>query len=174
MQPNSPQPGFPPGGPAPWGGAPGVPTPRPKPRANAAAAMIAGVLALLTAAMLVWFVLYNVVHAGGAGHWSGVEVQNVVFGVISSGALVVAAGFTFARRISGAWTLCGLCALSAVAMVVAAPLVWGTPLGAQLKWIFSFDKSNGVAIALAVIFAVLTASVALIAGSVWSYEKARG
>lgn len=173
MQPNSPQPGFPPGGPAPWGGGPGLPTPKPRPRANAVAAVIAGVLALLTAAMLVWFVLYNVVHANEAGLWSGVEVQNVVFGVISAGSLMVAAGFTFARRISGAWILFGLCALFAVAMLVAAPLLWGTSLGAQLKWIFGFDKSNGIAIALAIIFAVLTASVALIAGSVRSYEKPR-
>ncbi|AUI60849.1 hypothetical protein [Amycolatopsis sp. BJA-103] len=146
-----------------------------KPRANAAAAMIAGSLALLTAGMLVWFVLYNVVHANGAtGQWSGVEMQNVAFGVISTGALVVTAGFTFARRISGAWTLFGLCALFAVAMLIAAPLLWGTPLDAQLKWIFGFDKSNGVAIALAVIFSILTASMAAIAGSVRSYEKPRG
>ncbi|WP_414940900.1 hypothetical protein [Amycolatopsis sp. cmx-11-51] len=161
MQPNPPQPGF--------------PLPKPRARANAAAAVIAGALALLTVVMLVWFVLYNVVHANGpTGHWSGVEVQNVVFGVISAGALVVAAGFTFARRISGAWTLCGLCALFAVAMIFATPLLRGTPLDAQLKWIFGFDKGNGVAIALAVIFAVLTASMAAIAGSVRSYGKARG
>ncbi len=145
-----------------------------KPRANAAAAVIAGSLALLTAGMLVWFVLYNVVHANGVGQWSGVEMQNVVFGVISTGSLVIAAGFTFARRIPGAWTLFGLCALFAVAMLFAAPLLWGTPFNAQLKWIFGFDKGNGVAIALAVIFAVLTASMAAIAGSVRSYEKTRG
>ncbi|MEV7553407.1 hypothetical protein AB0N89_27660 [Amycolatopsis sp. NPDC089917] len=177
MHPNPPQPGFPQYGPPPMAGASaqgvGGPSPvaPPKPRANAGAAMTAGILALLTAAMLVWFALYNVVHASGpAGRWSGVEVQNVGFGVLSVGALVVAAGFTFARRIPGAWTLFGLCAVFAVAMLFAAPLLWGTPLDAQLKWIFGFGKSNGIAIALAVIFAVLTTIMAAIAGSV----KARG
>ncbi|MFC3453947.1 hypothetical protein [Amycolatopsis speibonae] len=181
MQPNPPQPGFPhygptamEGAPTQWGGGPS-PVARPKPRANAGAAMAAGVLALLTAGMLVWFALYNVVHATGAsGRWSGIEVQNVVGGVITAGLLVVAAGFTFARRIPGAWTLCGLCLFYVVASIAMAPLVWGTPFGTHLKWIFGFEKSNGVATALAIVFGALTVIMAAIAGSVKSYEKPRG
>ncbi|MBB5851853.1 hypothetical protein ACFQ05_01115 [Amycolatopsis umgeniensis] len=145
-----------------------------KPRANATAAVITGSLALLTAAMLVWFALYNVVYAGGSeGGWSGPVLQNVVGGIVTAGLLVVAAGFTFARRIAGAWTLFGLCAFYVVAVFLAAPLVWGTPFGTQVQWIFGFDKSNGVATALASVFGFLTAVMAAIAGSVRSYEKPR-
>lgn len=177
MQPNAPQPGFPQngqppmvGGPAPWGGWPSPLAAPPRPRANAAAAVIAGILALLIAGMLVWFALYNVGYAtGGTGRWSSLVLQNVLGGVVGAGLLLVAAGFTFARRISGAWTLCALCVLYVVAPLVVAPLLHGTPFGAQLKWIFGFDRSDGVAIALAVIFGVLTAIIAAIAGSVKSY-----
>lgn len=177
MHPNPPQPGFPQYGqppmaygPAPWGGGPSPLAAPPRPRANAAAAMIAGILALLTAAMFVWFALFNVVNASGpTGRWSSVVSVNVLGGVIGAGVLVVAAGFTFARRISGAWTLCALCALYAVAPFVVAPLLWGTPFDDQLKFLFGFDESDSVAIALAIIFSVPTAIIAAIAGSVKSY-----
>ncbi|MFK0250123.1 hypothetical protein ACIQUM_35940 [Amycolatopsis azurea] len=159
MHPNPPQPGF-----AQYGRPP-------KPRANAGAAITAGFLGLLTAAMIVWFALYNVVYAlDPDGGWSGSVAQNVVGGIVTAGLLTVAAGFTFARRIPGAWTLFGLCLFYVLAVFVATPLVWGTPFGTQLKWIFGFEKSNGVATALASIFGVLTAIMAAIAGSV----KARG
>lgn len=177
MQPNPPQPGFPQygqppmaGGPAPWGGGPIPLAAPPRPRANAAAAVIAGILALLTAGMLVWFELQNVVYATGpTGRWSSLGLENVITAVISAGALLVAAGFTFARRISGAWTLCALCVLYVVAILVAQPLLGTTTFGAQLKWVFGFHKSNGVAMGLAIIFGVLTAIMAAIAGSVKSY-----
>ncbi|MGP3931047.1 hypothetical protein [Nonomuraea sp. KM88] len=179
MQPNPPQPRFPQygqppiaGGPAPWGGGPSPLGPPPRPRANVAAAMIAGILGLLTAGMLVWFALYNVVHANGpAGIWNGVVVVNVVGGVIGAGLVMVAAGFTFARRIPGAWTLCVLCVLYVVATFVA-PLLRGTPFSAQLAFVFGFDKTNSVAIGLAIIFCVLTTIIAAIAGSVKSYAPA--
>ncbi|MEU5884972.1 serine/threonine-protein kinase [Spirillospora sp. NPDC047279] len=163
-----------PGGPGQFAWHPAGPPPRPgmppsRPRANAAAAVIAGALALLTAGMLVWFALYNVVYAGGpTGRWSSVAVVNVVGGVIGAGLLVAAAGFTFARRISGAWTLCGLCALYVVATIFLAPLLWGTALGTQLTFVFGFDGGDGVAVALTMIFGVLTATVAAIAGTVKS------
>lgn len=172
MQPNPPQPGFPQhgqptaSGPPPWGH-----TARPKPRANAAAAMIAGILALLAAAMLVWFALYNVIVATEAdGRPSGITVQNMVSGVISAVFLVIAAVFTFARRIPGAWTLFGLCTFYVVAVFVGAPLVWGTPFGAQVKWLFSFDDGDSTAMALTIILAVLTAISAAIAAGVKSYD----
>ncbi|TDD60114.1 hypothetical protein E1293_45975 [Actinomadura darangshiensis] len=145
--------------------------PSPGPRANAAASVIAGILALLTAVMLVWFALYNVVLATGAnGRWSSVELVNMLGGIAGAGLLLVAAGFTFARRISGAWTLCGLCVLYVTATIFLAPLLWGTSLGAQLEFVFGFDQGDGVAVALAVIFSVLTAAMAAIAGGVKSYE----
>ncbi|WP_037303565.1 hypothetical protein [Amycolatopsis orientalis] len=159
MQPNPPQHGLPQYG------------TRPKPRANTAAAVTAGILALLITGVLVWFVLYNVVYASKPeGGWSGQVVQNVFGGVIAAVAMTVAAGFTFARRIPGAWTLCGFCVFSLVAILVVTPVVWGTPFNTHLEWIFGFHKSNGVAIALVVILGILTAITAAIAGSV----KSRG
>ncbi|MEV5830195.1 serine/threonine-protein kinase [Spirillospora sp. NPDC052242] len=141
-----------------------------KPRANAAAAMTAGILAVLTAGMLVWFALYNVFYVGvPTGHWSGVVLVNAFGGVIGAGALLVPAGFTFARRIAGAWTLCALCALYVTATIFLAPLLWGTSLSAQLKFVFGFEGGDGVAVALAIIFSVLTAITAAIAGTAKSY-----
>jgi hypothetical protein len=131
--------------------------------------MIAGILALLTAGMLVWFALYNVVFANGpTGHWSSLVLENVLGGIISAGLLLVATGFTFARKIFGAWTVCGLCVFYVVAIIVGAPLQ-GATFGGQLKFVFGFGKGNGVALGLAVIFGVLTAIMAAIAGSVKSY-----
>ncbi|WP_219825482.1 hypothetical protein [Nonomuraea typhae] len=135
--------------------------------------MIAGILALLTAGILVWFALNEVVYAvGPAGRWSSMVMVNVLAGVISAGLLLAAAAFTFARRISGAWTLCALCVLYVVANLVVAPLLWGTSFGAQLTFLFGFDKINGVAAGLATIFCFLTATVAAIAGSVKSHGPA--
>ncbi|WP_412543136.1 hypothetical protein R8Z50_11895 [Longispora sp. K20-0274] len=179
MQPGPPQPSFPQhgqppmvGGPAPRGGGPS-PWVAPRPRANAVAAVIAGALALLVAGLFVWFALYNVVFAlGPDGAWSGVVVVNVVGGLIGAGLLAVPAGFTFARRIAGAWTLCALCSLYVVAVFVTAPLLWGTPVSTQIRFVFGFDKANGVAIGLAVILGVLTAISAAVAGSVRSVAGA--
>ncbi|TDD18689.1 hypothetical protein [Nonomuraea diastatica] len=61
-----------------------------------------------------------------------------------------------------------LCAKLKVRRHRAATLLRGTPFGAQLKFVFGFDKSNGVAIGLAITFSVLTAIIAAIAGSVKS------
>ncbi|MEJ2853266.1 MULTISPECIES: hypothetical protein [unclassified Saccharothrix] len=88
---------------------------------------------------------------------------------LAAGALLVAAGFTFARRVSGAWTLCGLCVLFIVANLVA-PLLRGTDFSAQLKFLFGFGRINSVAIGLATIFTILTAIAAAIAGIVKSHE----
>jgi hypothetical protein len=177
MQPNPPQPRFPQygqppmaGGPAPWGGAPSPLAAPPRPRANIAAAVIAGILALLTAGMFVLFALYNVVYPNGpTGRWSSLRLENVFGGVIAAGLLLVAAGFTVARRISGAWTLCGLCLLYVVVTIFVSPLLNGTAFSAQLNFVFGFHKINGIALALAIIFGVLTAIMAAIAGSMKSY-----
>ncbi|WP_218040102.1 serine/threonine-protein kinase [Actinomadura sp. WMMB 499] len=168
--------GQPPHGPGPFARHPFGPhpyAPRPRARANAAAAVVAGSLALLNACMLGWFALYNIGQVGGpTGQWSGVVVQNVIGGVIGAGSLLVAAGFTFARRISAAWTLCGMCVLYVVAMISLVPLLHGTPLAAQLEFLFGFEGSNGVAIGLAIIFSALTAIVAAVAGSLKSHGPA--
>ncbi|MFJ8910021.1 hypothetical protein [Amycolatopsis sp. NPDC102389] len=169
MQPNPPQPGFPQYGQQP--GWPGQVAPA-KPRANAVASVIAGILALLAAAMLVWFALYNVFVAAEAnGHWSGITMQNLVSGTIAAVVLVVAAGFTFARRIPGVWTLFGFCVFYVVAVFVGMPLVWGTPLSAQVKWLFSFDDGDSTAMALMIVFSVLAAVAAAIAAGVKSPGK---
>ncbi|AIG74799.1 Putative membrane protein [Amycolatopsis japonica] len=168
MQPNPPGPGFPQYGQPPMAAGP-IPAARPKPRANAPAAVIAGVLALLAATMLVWFALYNVFVATEAnGGLSGITVQNMVSGALSAVVLVVAAGFTFARRIPGVWTLFGFCVFYVVAVFVGMPLVWGTPLSSQVKWLFSFDDSDSTAMALMIVFSVLAAVAAAIAGSLKS------
>lgn len=179
MQPDPPQPGFPQhgqppmaGGPAPWGGGPSPLAAPPRPRLNAAAAVIAGILALITVGMIVWFALNDALYAIRHDDWSSLVLQNVLGGVIGAGSLLVAAGFTFARRIPGAWTLCALCVLFVVANLVLAPLLHGTPFGAQFKFLFGFDKINGIAAGLATIFCALTAIMAAIAGSVKSYGLA--
>ncbi|MBO0513014.1 serine/threonine-protein kinase [Streptomyces beijiangensis] len=160
------------GGPAPWGGGPIPWTAPPRPRAHASAAVIAGTLALLTACMLGWFALHSVVYATGpTGRWSSLVWENVVGGVISAGLLVVPARFTFDRRPSGAWTLCALCVLYVVAILVLGPLQGTTTFGAQFKFVFGFDKSDGVAIGLATIFAFLTAIAAVIAARVRSPQR---
>ncbi|WP_211302840.1 hypothetical protein [Allonocardiopsis opalescens] len=160
------------GGPAPWDGGPS-PSAAARPRANAAAAVTAGVLALLTAAALVWFALYNVVYVGRAIGLSGVVLENAVGGIVGAALLLVAAGFTFARRIPGAWTLCALCMLYIVATIFVAPLLRGTPFVEQLRFVFSFGEGDDAAVALSVIFGALTAIAAATAGSVKSYGTAR-
>lgn len=158
------------GGPAPWGGGPSPFAAPRRPRANAAAAAIAGILALLTAGMLIWFALDNVFSAGGpTGQWSDLVFQNVVGGVIGAGLLLAAAAFTFSRWIAGAWTLCALCVLYIVATIFVAPLLRGMPLDHQLRWIFGFHDSDGAAAGLAMVFGILTAIIAAIAGSVKSH-----
>ncbi|MEV6521674.1 hypothetical protein AB0M43_07045 [Longispora sp. NPDC051575] len=171
MQPDPP-PGFSPYGQPPRAG--GLPlAARPRARANGVAAVVAGVLALLTAGLFVCFALYNVVHASGPdGVWSSVAVVNVVGGVLGAALLAVPAGFTFARRIAGAWTLCALCSLYVVAVFVTAPLLWGTPLSTQLRFVLGFEKSNGAVVGLAVLCGAMTAVSAAVAGSVRSPGKA--
>ncbi|MEY9939202.1 serine/threonine-protein kinase [Streptacidiphilus sp. MAP5-3] len=154
------------GGPVPWGGGPSPRAAQPKPRAHPVAAMIAGVLALLTAGMLAWFGLFNVLYAG---HVDSLVFENSLGGFVSAGLLLVPAGFTFNRRIPGAWTLCALCVLYVVVTLFVSPLQFGTSIGAQLNFVLGFHRSNGVVLGLAVIFGVLTAIIAAIAGSVKSY-----
>ncbi|MUN38206.1 hypothetical protein GNZ18_16565 [Actinomadura sp. NEAU-AAG5] len=176
MQPNPPQPGFPqygqppmPGGPAPRGGGPGPFAGPPKPRANAAAAMAAGNLALLSAGMLIWFALYNIATVGGSADPSpSPVVENVVGGAIGAGLLFIAAALAFARRIAGVWALYALCMLYVVAILFVQPLGGTTTFGGQLKWLFGFQKGNGAAMGMTVIFSVSTAIMAAIAGTVKS------
>ncbi|WP_211216322.1 hypothetical protein [Longispora albida] len=165
------------GGPVPWGAGPGpvAARPRPKPRANAVAALIAGIFALFTAAALAAFVLHDVVYATGtAGHWSRMVVVNVIGGVLAAGAVLVPAGFTVARRVPAAWTLCALCTVYVVSVFVAAPILFGTAFSAQFEFVFGFGKFNSIAAGLTVIFSALTAIAAAIAGSVKSYVPPRG
>ncbi|CAL9490158.1 hypothetical protein SUDANB95_03200 [Actinosynnema sp. ALI-1.44] len=148
---------------------PNPPSPLPArtgPGMNPAASVVAGGLALVTAAMLVWFALANVVHADATARaWSGLTVQNVVGGLGAATVLLVAAGFTVARRIAGAWALCGLCVLYVVVTTFVAPLLRGASLDAHLRFLFGFGGSDDAAIGLAVIFSVFTATAAAVAAS---------
>ena len=175
QQPPPPQYGQPPParGPAPVGGGPGpgaAPPRPPKPRSATAAAVAAGVLALLTSALLVAFAVVNVAYAVGPVDRAGPLGANVASGLVAAGALALTALFTFFRWIPAAWTLCGLSALYALASVFASPLVFGTSQVDQLAFLFGFREIDDAFAGLAVIFAALTAISAAIAGSV----RARG
>ena len=164
MQPNPPPPG-----PVPYTPPP-VPPP-PRPRTNAAAARTAAALALVTAVLYVWFAFQDVLNVGGGltGGLTGMVFVNIIGGAVGAGTVLVAAGFTYARRVAGAWTLCGLCALYAVVNTVLAPLVWGTTFSAQIDWLFGFHKSNGIAAGLATVFSLLTAVAAGTAAGTRTY-----
>ncbi|WP_410661743.1 hypothetical protein [Amycolatopsis sp. lyj-112] len=138
-----------------------------RPKAHAVASPIAGVLAVIAAGMHVWFALYNIEVASSREHWTGLEWVNVVGSVLSALFLLVAAGFTFARKIGGAWTLCFLGAFFTAATFLS-PLMRGADVGAHLAFIFGFEKSNGVAVFLASAFGVLTATVAAFAAGMKS------
>ncbi|MBF9067208.1 protein kinase [Streptacidiphilus sp. NEAU-YB345] len=159
------------GRPAPWGGA-ARPTPRPRSRANTAAAVTSGVLALVTAAMLAWFALCNIT-GESTTYWSSLAWENVLGGFVSAALLVPSAAFTFARRLPGAWTLCAQCVVYVVSIFVMNPVLQGTGFGPQLDFVLGFHRSNGIAIGLAAIFGLLTAITAAIAGSVTSPTPAR-
>ena len=153
-----------PGGFVPWHPpGPHYGTPSPRPKANPMAAPIAGALALLTAAALLWFALYNIAFAGRRG-WSDVVALNTVGGFLTAALLSVTAGFVFARNIVGVWTLCGLSALYVFATIFLPPLLWGTPLAEQLAFVFGFENSNGVAVGLTVLFSALTTVASAICG----------
>ncbi|WP_181774949.1 hypothetical protein [Amycolatopsis pittospori] len=130
-------------------------TPR-RPKAHAAASPIAGVFALLAAGTNVWFALYNVEVANSAERWYGLDWVNVVGGFASALLLLVTAGFTFARKVGGALTLCVLSAFFAVAIFVS-PLMRGADVGAHLAFVFGFEKANGIAILLTAAFCLLAA-----------------
>lgn len=178
MQPNQPQPESAQHGqpsmidnPAQWVGGPSPSAPA-KPRANAPAAKTAGVLGLITVGMFAWFSFQDVIYLsrGMTGGLTSMVLVNVLGGAVGAAALLVATGFTFARRIPGAWTLFGLCIFYAVANTALAPLLWGVSIGDQLAWLFGFDKINGIASGLATIFSFFTAIAAAVAGSVKSRE----
>ncbi|MBT2206695.1 hypothetical protein [Actinomadura sp. NEAU-AAG7] len=58
--------------------------------------------------------------------------------------------------------------LYVVAILFVQPLGGTTTFGGQLKWLFGFQKGNGAAMGMTVIFSVLTAIMAAIAGTVKS------
>jgi len=122
--------------------------------------------------MFSWFAFQDIIYLsmGMTGGLTSMVLVNVLGGAVGAGALLVATGFTFARRIPGAWTLFGLCMFYAVANTALAPLLWGVSIGDQFTWLFGFEKINGTASGLATIFSVLTAIASAVAGSVKSHE----
>lgn len=139
--------------------------PRPQPvrlRANPGASVLAGLLALLTAGLLLWFAVANMQEHDYPEPWPSVVRTNVIGGFGAAGVLVIAAMFTFARTLVGAWTL-GIVCLFFATMIIITPLLRAQDVGAHLDWVFGFHKATGVAIGLTVIAGVLTAIVAAVA-----------
>ncbi|AXB41573.1 protein kinase domain-containing protein [Amycolatopsis albispora] len=150
--------------PAPWQAPPAW---RPNPpasrrKAHPVAAAVAGSLGVVTAGMQAWFAVANVVLSGPPGEWPSLVWVNILGALVTAVCLLVAAGFTFARVLGGAWTLCALCTLAVVAVFVS-PLVRGVSFEDQLHFAFAFHKSTGAAVGLTVIAGCLAAIAAAIA-----------
>lgn len=137
------------------------PYPQPvRPRANPGASVLAGLLALLTACLLVWFAVANI--EAFVKPWPSVVTVNVIGGFCAAGLLAIIAVFTFARTIAGAWTLI-VTNVFFVVINIVAPLLRSQSLGAHLDWMFGFHKATGVAIGLTMFACVLTAVTAAVA-----------
>jgi len=93
--------------------------------------------------MLVWFAVYNLGANGPTEQWSDTAWGNVLGGFIAGAWLLVAVGFTVAQ----------------------ARRRGGTDFGTPMDFLFCFDKTNGVAAGLAVIFNLPTSGTAAVAGS---------
>jgi hypothetical protein len=132
-------------------------------RANAVASVVAGLLALLTAGLLVWFAVANILANNTPEPWPSVVWINVIGGFGSAGLLLILAVFTFARTVAGAWTLGALNVFFVLMNVGFSPLANGVSVRSQLDFVFGFHKATGIAVGLATIFGVLTAIVAVIA-----------
>src|SRR5690349_12268951 len=134
-------------------------------RANAVASMLAGLLALLTVGLLVWFAVANMQANDTPEPWPSVVRTNVFGGFGAAALLLIAAVFTFARTVAGAWTL-GIASLFfAVMNIVFSPLLGGVSFSDQLDFVSGFHKTTGVAIGLTTIVGTLTAIVAAIAAT---------
>lgn len=145
---------------------PGYPLPFGAPlrrRANAVASVLAGLLALLTAGLLVWFAVANIPANNTPEPWPSVVRMNVIGGFVAAAWLLIAALLTFARTVPGAWTLSATSLFFAIMITVLSPLLRGQSVGAQLDFVFGFHKATGVAIGLTTIVATLTAIVAAVA-----------
>lgn len=136
----------------------------PRRRANAAASVVAGVLGVVTAGVFVWFAIYCLDYNGPTDQWTDQGWVNVLGGFIGGVWILVAAGFTFARRLGGVWALFAM-ALLFVILEFLTPLMWGTDFATHMDFVFGFAKTNGVAVGLATIFGFLTMLAAAVAGS---------
>lgn len=144
--------------PAPGQGAP------PRRRANAAASVIAGMLGVITAAVVIWFAFWNIDGNGPTEQWTDQAWVNVLAGFIGGVWFLVASGFTFARRLGGVWSLFVM-ALVFMVLEFLTPLLWGTDFGTHMDFLFGFHKTNGVIAGLATIFGFLTMIAAAVAGA---------
>lgn len=131
-------------------------------RANPGASVLAGLLALLTAGLLIWFAVANMREHDYPAPWPSVVRTNVIGGFGAAGVLVIAAVFTFARTLVGASTL-GVASLFFVTMIIVTPLLRGQDVSAHLDWVYGFHKATGVAIGLTTIVGVPTGIVAAVA-----------
>ena len=129
-------------------------------RANAGASVLAGLLAFLTAGLLVWFALANMQEHDYPAPWPSVVRTNVIGGFCAAGVLILAAVCTVARTVAGAWLL-GVTTLFFVTMIIITPVLRGQDVSAHLDWVFGFHKATGAAIGLTTIAGVLTAVAAV-------------
>ena len=154
------------GNPAQFPGVPAPPSSWGRPKAHAGLAMAAGILGVIAAGLLITFVIYNITTA--IGPWSAVVQTNVFLGLAAAALLLVAAGLTLARNVIGAWTLCVFGLICALGILFNAPLLHGQDLGTHLKFVFGFEKSSGIVLALFFSLSVLMAVVAALAGAMRS------
>lgn len=71
--------------------------------------------------------------------------------------------FTFARTVSGAWTLGSVNVFFVIMNLVFSPLVHGVSFSSQFDFVFGFHKVTGIAVGLGTIFGTLTAIAAVVA-----------
>ncbi|MFI5981465.1 protein kinase [Streptomyces sp. NPDC051555] len=128
-------------------------------RPSSVAAVAAGLLALVSAGLLVAFALLNSEQAGADAPWTGVTRMNVIGGLVSAALLVWLGVSMLTRTAAPARTLAVVCGLMAVTTLVVQPLL-GVAFSAQLDFVFGFHKPTGVMIGLATVFELLTATAA--------------
>ncbi|MFE0105290.1 protein kinase [Streptomyces sp. NPDC059009] len=162
-------PAWPPGA---GGGMPqGTPTARPP------AAVVAGLLALVTAGLLVSFAVVNIVHVRGGVPLSDAVRMNVIGGLVSAALLALLGVLMFTRTAAVARSLAVVCALFAVLILVLQPLLgvsFKVSFSEQLDFVFGFHKTNGVMLGLATIFDVLTAIAAAVAAAAVRATQGQG
>lgn len=157
-----------------WPPSAGLGVPQGEPRTRPPAVVVAGLLALVTAGLLMSFAVINIANARGGTPWTDAMRMNVIGG-FGSGALLVLLGvLMFTRAAAVARTLAVVCVSFAVLILVLQPLLgvsFSVSFSEQFDFVFGFHKANGVALGLATIFDLLTAIAAVAAAGATSRRR---